>query len=113
MKGIYSIMQIAVAVIIAAIVAYLMFLMFKRVDPDIVSTGAKQITAVVPTLVFFMPRHKKGMELTTSLVATIVLVLAVTLMLFLLFASFASDAGSSTGNFFYSIFDAIVRALPL
>ena|SRR3989338_3355115 len=107
-----SIIKISIAIIGMAIVAYFMFLIFKKVEVDVASTGVKSITAVVPTLALFRSR-KKGMELTTSLVATIVLVLAVTLMLFLLFASFASDAGSSTGNFFYSIFDAIVRALPL
>ena len=108
-----SIIKIAIAIIGMAIVAYAMFLIFKKVEVDVAATGAKQITAVVPAIAIFFKGRKKGMELTTSLVATIVLVLAVTLMLFLLFASFAYDAGSSTVNFFYSIFDAIVRALPL
>lgn len=102
--------KIAITIIGMAVVAIALFLIYKKVEADVAATGPTTITAVVPTLVFFHGR-KKGIELTTNLVATIVLVLAVTLMLFLIFASFAADAGSSTGNFFYSVFDAIMRAM--
>ena len=110
-----SLVRTALTIISIIIVAYVLFLIFQKISNDASSSGPRDIGAIVPSLALFpfLKSRKKGIELTVNLVATIILVLVVALMLFLLFAGVAAESGSSSGNFFYSIFDSIIRSLPL
>lgn len=56
--------------------------------------------------------ERKGIVLTTSLLAMIVMVLVVVFVLFLIFGSVGAQAGPASGSFFYQFFDAILRSLP-
>ena len=56
--------------------------------------------------------RRKGIVLSTMMIATIVFVVVVALVLFLLFAGVQANAGSTAGGFFYGAFDAIMRIFP-
>lgn len=54
---------------------------------------------------------KKGIVLTTTLLATIIFVVVICLVLFLIFAGIQSNAGSTAGGFFYGTFDSIMKII--
>jgi len=55
--------------------------------------------------------RKKGIILSTMMIATIVFVVVVALVLFLMFAGIQANAGSTAGGFFYGAFDAIMKMI--
>jgi|SRR3990167_9459507 len=71
-------------------------------------TAQERLYGVGIGLILFGAR-KKGIILSTMMIATIVFVVVVALVLFLMFAGIQSSAGSTAGGFFYGAFDAIMK----
>jgi hypothetical protein len=50
---------------------------------------------------------KKGMEITTNMLATIVFLIIAVVILLMLWGTFAAESGSPSSNLFYKMFDWI------
>jgi hypothetical protein len=50
---------------------------------------------------------KKGFEITTNMLATIIFLVIAVVILLMLWGTFAAEAGSPSSNMFYKLFDWI------
>ncbi len=112
-----KIVEIAITIIVSLIlVVSISLIIYWKVANEAAAKGPgyTDIVHAIPLMAGgLVLGRKKGIELTVNLVATIVLLLVGALLVFLIFAGIAAESGSSTGNFFYSMFDAIIRSIPL
>lgn len=111
-----KVVEIAITVVSMVVVASVLFLVFLKTQNDVSSSGPRAINGVIQTFVLFGPfakGRKKGIELSVNLVATIILLLAGAVVLFVLFSSVAVEQGGSIGTFVFNMFDVIVGHIPL
>ena len=118
MKGFatdYAVPLLIVLCVIAAMFAY-----FALVRSSATTSGENAQERLygigINGLVIFgglggLPKKRKGLELSTGLIATIVFVVVVALVLFLLFAGVQANAGSTAGGFFYGTFDDLMSLI--
>ena len=104
--------EIAISVVSIVLVASVLFLVFLKTQTDVSTSAPGYVGGALPGL-SLLGKRKKGVELTVNMVATIILVLVGALLFFAIFRGVASGSVKSTGNFFYSIFDAIIKGIPL
>lgn len=56
--------------------------------------------------------RKKGIQITANLLAMLVFIVVVASVIILIWLSTAAEAGGAASDFFYGIFDSIIRSLP-
>ncbi|MCX6815667.1 MAG: hypothetical protein NT120_02355 [Candidatus Aenigmarchaeota archaeon] len=54
---------------------------------------------------------KKGIVITTNFLVTIIFIIIAALIIFMLYGSFASEAGRPASNIFYKLFDFLAGFL--
>ncbi len=110
------------------VVAVALALWYGKIEEDVAKTGTVNINKIVSGgLVMWgfsnnikgknkmkdrLKARKKGIELTTNMLATIVFLIVVAFFLFLILASIGAEAGPNSNSFFYGVFDSIIRSLP-
>jgi uncharacterized membrane protein YtjA (UPF0391 family) len=113
MKGL-NMMEIVMAMIGVVVVISVLMVRFIYVKEVVGESAPTWMNMFLPAgLVLDAARRRKGIVLTTTLLATIVFVVIVAMLLIFIFMSLQAEAGSSTGGFFYNMFDSIMKGLPM
>ena len=111
-KGIMY-MEIFTAMIIVLIVVMILFAYWNKTKEGVGESAPSALNGLLGGLVLTdLARRKKGIVLTTTMLATIVFVIIVAMVLIFLYMSLQAEAGSSAGGFFYNMFDSIMKGVP-
>lgn len=106
---------VVIFIIVTVVIMFALWITAKGNVGQSASIGIHDIAAglVISNYAKNRPKSKKGtIQITAQLLATVIFVLVVVAVLFLLLASIEGEAGSGSSNFFYGIFDWIIRSLP-
>ena len=105
------VVNLAIAVISILLIGFAMVLYFSETHTNIATSAPGYISGVVPGLVFFREKmsRKKGLGMVMKLLAAVLMLVIVGAVFLLLFSGIASDAPSSSNNFAYNIYDALIR----
>lgn len=100
-------MRLMIAIISVAVVIFLMLLYWGKIESF--ARGANPLGALAGLALL---KRKKGIQITTSLLATIVFAVVVIFIVLLILVSLSAEAGQSSSTSFYNTFDVIISWLP-
>ncbi len=114
MKGIMY-MEIFTAMIIVVITIMIAFSYWNQIKGEVGESAPSALEGPGGIMGGFvlaeLIRKRKGIVLTTTLLATIIFVVLVVMVLVFVYMSLQAEAGASAGGFFYNMFDSIMKGL--
>lgn len=110
-------MEIIMAVVLVIIVVAIAFGYWLQTDARVSGSVPRAIECIFGVLCVAALKKsdkppKKGIVLTTTMLATVVFLVVVAFVIFLVFAGLQAEAGSTSSGFAFGAFDAIMRLLP-